>query len=122
MILADTSIWIDHFRSADPELQRQLHNGEILTHPFVVGELALGPLPGRTKALAFLDLMPCVRNAHQDEVRRMIEAHSLHNRGIGLIDAHLLASTLITPNTQLWTRDSCLKRIARSVGVLSPLS
>ena len=121
MILADTSVWIDHFRSPDPELQKHLANGEILMHPFVTGELALGPLPNRKKILTYLDLLPCVPAAQQSEVRQMIEARSLHNRGIGLIDAHLIASALIRPDTQLWTRDRSLRRIAKGLGILAKL-
>jgi hypothetical protein len=121
MILADTTVWIDHFRSSDAELQLQLNNDVIAVHPFVVGELALGPLPNRRKVLAYLDHLPRVRTAQQDEVRQLIETRSLHNRGIGLIDAHLLAATLITPDTQLWTRDTSLRRIAKSLGVLAGL-
>jgi hypothetical protein len=121
MILADTSVWIDHFRSPDRELQQQLYRDEIAMHPFVAGELALGPLPNRKKLIAYLDCLPQTRVARQDEVRRMIETHSLHNRGIGLIDAHLLAAALITPGTQLWTRDTSLRRIAKSLGILANL-
>ena len=121
MILADTSVWIDHFRSPDPELQRQLSNDAIAMHPFVVGELALGPLPQRKKVLAYLDNLPHLRVASQQEVRHLIETSSLHNKGIGLIDAHLLAAVLITPGTLLWTRDTCLRKIAARTGVLAPL-
>jgi predicted nucleic acid-binding protein len=121
MILADTSVWIDHFRSSDAELQRQLNNDEILMHPFVVGELALGPLPNRKRMLAYLDYLPRLRIARQDEVRRMVGARSLHNRGIGLIDAHLAASVLINAGTRLWTRDTSLRRIAKGLGILANL-
>jgi hypothetical protein len=117
MILADTSIWIDHFRSPDQELQRRLGNDEIVMHPFVAGELALGPLPSRRKILSYLDGLPRVRSAQQDEVRQMVEAHALHNQGIGLIDAHLVAAALINPGTQLWTRDSRLRTIAAHLNI-----
>jgi predicted nucleic acid-binding protein len=119
MILADTSIWIDHFRSPDPELQKELNNGEIAMHTFVVGELTLGPLPKRKTLLAYLDHLPQLQAASQYEVRQMVEAHSLHNRGIGLIDAHLLAAALINPGTQLWTRDASLRKIAKGLGILA---
>jgi predicted nucleic acid-binding protein len=112
MMLADTTIWIDHLRRGDPELQRRLHNDEILMHPFVAGELALGPLPDRKKTILYLDSLPRVRSAQQSEVRHMIEIHALHNRGIGLIDAHLVAAVLLNPGTQLWTRDGSLRTIA----------
>jgi predicted nucleic acid-binding protein len=121
MILADTTIWIDHFRSSDPELQLRLGNDEIVMHPFVAGELALGPLPNRRKVLAYLDHLPQLRPAQQSEVRQMVETRSLHNQGIGLIDAHLIASTLIETGTQLWTRDGGLRRVASSLGILASL-
>jgi hypothetical protein len=121
MILADTSVWIDHFRSPDPELQRRLNNDEIAMHTFVVGELALGPLPKRKLMLSYLDHLPQLRAASQNEVRQMMEARLLHNQGIGLIDAHLLAAVLINPGTQLWTRDASLKKIAVRLGILAGL-
>jgi predicted nucleic acid-binding protein len=121
MILADTSVWIDHFRASDPELQRRLNSDEIAMHPFVAGELALGPLPNRKKVLAYLDHLPALRAASENEVRRMVEDRPLHNRGIGLIDAHLIASVLINAGTQLWTRDASLKRIAKGLGILAHL-
>ena len=112
MILADTTIWIDHLKHGDSELQRRLHGDEILMHPFVAGELALGPLPDRKKTILYLDSLPRVRVAQQSEVRHMIEMHALHNRGIGLIDAHLVAAVLLNPGTVLWTRDGNLRKIA----------
>ena len=82
MILADTSVWIDHFRSTDPELQRRLNNDEIVMHPFVVAELALGPLPNRRRILAYLDQLPRCGPCSSNEVRQMVEAsffaQSLH--------------------------------------------
>jgi predicted nucleic acid-binding protein len=122
MILADTRVWIDHFRSADAELEKRLVNHEIVIHPFVVGELALGPLPRRSKILTYLDHLPSVRLAQQSEVRQMIETHALHNQGIGLIDAHLLAAVLINPGTELWTRDGALRKVAAKLKVLSTLT
>lgn len=121
MILADTSIWIDHFRSSDPELQRRLSNDEIVMHPFVIGELALGPLPDRTKVLAYLDHLPQLGPARQSEVRQVVETRSLHNWRIGLIDAHLIAATLIATGTQLWTRDGSLRGVAQRLGILANL-
>jgi predicted nucleic acid-binding protein len=122
MILADTSIWIDHFRRTDKELQTQLKNDEIAMHAFVVGELALGPLPKREQLLMYLDHLPRLRAAQQDEVRSMIEARALHNQGIGLIDAHLLAAVLIQPGAELWTRDGRLRKVAAKLKVLCRLA
>ena len=121
MILADTTIWIDHLNHGDMEFERRLNNQEIVMHPFVAGELTLGPLPNRKKTILYLDGLPRVRVAQQSEVRYMIEAYALHNRGIGLIDAHLIASVFIHPFTLLWTKDKRLCEIAGEFGVAAKL-
>ena len=117
MILADTSIWIDHLRSGDKELRKHLSQGQIVIHPFIIAELALGSLQYRTKTLALLDLLPQVRVAQLNEVRLTIEARHLYNRGVGLIDAHLIASVFINPPTLLWTRDKQLRKVAEGLGI-----
>lgn len=118
MILADTSVWIDHFRTAIPEMQNLLANDQIAMHPFVVAELALGSLRSRATTLEYLDFLPPARVAHLTEVRHMIEAQSLYSKGIGLTDAHLIASCLLTKGTQLWSRDAALMKIAAAFGIL----
>jgi predicted nucleic acid-binding protein len=122
LILADTSVWIDHLRSGNRELQRLLEQGQIVIHPFVIAELALGSLRGRTKTLALLDLLPQVQVAQSNEVRLTIEARRLYNLGIGLIDADLIASVLINPSTLLWTRDKRLRKVAASFGLHANLA
>jgi predicted nucleic acid-binding protein len=122
LILADTSIWIDHLRSGNKELRKHLHEGNIVIHPFVIAELALGSLQERTQTLALLDLLPQVRVAQLNEVRLTIEARSLYSRGIGLIDAHLIASVLIDPPTLLWTRDKQLRKLAAGLGIHASLA
>ena len=122
MILADTSIWIDYFRSGNEEMRKQLEIGNIVIHPFLIGELALGSLGERTKTLAFLDGLPRVQVARLEEVRQLIEARSLYRQGIGLTDAHLIASSLITPSTRLWTKDKALRRVAEALGVHASLA
>ncbi len=117
MILADTSVWVDHFRSDDNEMRKQLENGQIVIHPLIIGELALGSLRDRTKTLSYLDLLPQVEVAQINEVRQMIEARSLYSRGIGLIDAHLLAATFLTASTVLWTRDTRLRSVAETLAI-----
>lgn len=121
MILADTSVWIDHFRSVDVEMLMQLDKRNIVMHPMIVAELALGSLRDRAETLAFLDWLPSVRVVRLDEVRRMVEARSLYCRGIGLIDAHLIASALINPSTLLWTKDKRLASVAESLGIRANL-
>jgi predicted nucleic acid-binding protein len=117
VILADTSVWVDHLRSENAEMRKLLDHGQIAMHPFIVGELALGSLKERAKTLAFLDLLPRVRVAQLNEVRQMIEARSLYSVGIGLTDAHLIASVYINPSTLLWTRDKRLRGVAESLGI-----
>jgi predicted nucleic acid-binding protein len=117
LILADTSVWIDHLRSGNKELQKLLEQGQIVIHPFVIAELALGSLRERAKTLALLDLLPQAPVARMEEVRLTIEARRLYNLGIGLIDAHLIASVLINPSTLLWTRDKRLRKVAQGFGL-----
>jgi len=121
MILADTTVWIDHFRSAEERLQKLLAANQILLHPFVIAELALGSLPQRTNTLAMMDMLPQSQVARIDEVRTLIEAHSLYRRGIGLTDAHLIASVLFDKALTLWTRDRELRDVARDLGILANL-
>ena len=121
MILADTSVWVDHFRSGNPELQRQLASRRIVMHPFVIAELALGSLRDRARTLAFLGLLPQARVAQLSEVRQMIEARHLYSQGIGLTDAHLIASIFLDPPTLLWTRDKRLRTVAEALGIHATL-
>lgn len=122
MILADTSVWIDHLRSGNKELQNLLEQGQIVIHPFVIGELALGSLRERARTLALLDRLPQVQVAQMNEVRMAIDTRRLFNLGIGLIDAHLIASVLINPPTLLWTRDKRLRKAAERLGLLANLT
>ncbi|MGA9977267.1 MAG: PIN domain-containing protein [Candidatus Sulfotelmatobacter sp.] len=117
MILADTSVWIDHLRSGNKEMREQLAQRQIVTHPFIIAELALGSLKDRTKTLALLDLLPQVRVARLSELRLMVEARRLYNLGFGLTDAHLIASVLIDSPTLLWTRDKRLRQVAETFRV-----
>jgi predicted nucleic acid-binding protein len=121
LILADTSIWIDHLRSGDKKLREHLNQGQILIHPFIIAELALESLEDRANTLALLDLLPQIRIAQLNEVRLTIEARTLCSRGIGLVDAHLIASVFINPPTLLWTRDKQLRKVATDLGIHASL-
>ena len=98
-------------------MRKHLDQGQIVIHPFIVAELALGSLQERAKTLALLDLLPQVKLAQLSEVRLMIEARRLYSLGIGLTDAHLIASVLINPSTLLWTKDRRLRKAAGGLGV-----
>jgi predicted nucleic acid-binding protein len=123
LILADTSVWVDHFRSSDKDMREALNQGEIAIHPFVIAELALGSLKQRGKTLALLDLLPQVRVAELSEVRHAIEVRHLYGLGIGLIDAHLICSVFISNDspTLLWTRDRRLRTIAEGLDIHAAL-
>ena len=103
-------------------MREHLNQGNIVIHPFIIAELALGSLRERIKTLALLDLLPQVRVAHLSEVRLTIEARHLYSLGIGLIDAHLIASVFINSSTLLWTRDKRLRKAAESLGVHASLA
>ena len=115
MILVDTSVWIDHLRAGDKGLQALLNTGQVLMHPFILGELACGNLRNRNEVLTLLNALPRATVANDYEVLLFIERHSLMGRGIGYIDAHLLGSVALCAPARLWTRD---KRLAAIAGVL----
>lgn len=91
--------------------------GQIVIHPFITAELALGSLKQRARTLSLLDNLPQLRVARLSEVRTMIEARRLYSLGIGLIDAHLIASVFIEPSTLLWTKDKQLRKVAEELGI-----
>lgn len=117
MVLVDTSVWIDHFGSGDSDLVDLLKTSSVLMHPFVVGELACGNLRRRAEILALLNNLPEVNVAQDSEVLVCIERNELMGRGIGYVDAHLLAAVMLTDSTRLWTRDKRLDTLARDLGL-----
>lgn len=119
MILVDTSVWIDHLRHGDSTLVKLLNAGQVLVHPFVIGELALGNLRQRDVILDTLNNMPGAKIATDQEVLTLINQSNLYGIGIGYIDAHLLASARLTPGARLWTRDKRLRAVASQVGLVA---
>ena len=117
MILADTSIWIDHLRRSNHVFAELLRANSILCHPFVIGEVALGHLTPRETILVDLQDLPRCTVASDSEVLEFIDRHSLYGRGIGYVDVHLLASIRMRPGTALWTLDKRLNRVAEHLGV-----
>ncbi len=117
MILVDTAIWVDHLRAGDPGLIQALQRAEILIHPFVIGELALGTLRHRARLLELLADLPRATVATDGEVLGFIDRHGLAGCGIGYVDAHLLAATRLTADARLWTRDRRLAEMATELGV-----
>ncbi len=119
MILADASIWIDHLRRADDALVARLGAGNVLVHPFVIGEIALGHLRQRALVVRMLQKQPQAAVASPVEVMHFIENEKLS--GIGYVDVHLLASVRLTPGASLWTRDKRLNRLAQQLDLAAAL-
>lgn len=117
MILVDTSVWIEHLRGNTGALGRLLNAGQVLTHPFVIGELALGHLKPRRVVLEALADLPRARQATDHEVLLFIDRHELAGLGIGYIDVHLLAAVHLTTGANLWSRDKRLHGVASRLGV-----
>jgi len=97
-----------------------LRVGRVLAHPFVIGELALGSIKDRAVVIAQLGKLPRASTATDAEVLALIEAHALHGAGIGYVDAHLLAATMLTPTSAFLTRDKRLHAVAQRLGIAAP--
>lgn len=117
MILVDTSIWVNHLRAGDAVLAEALEQGEVLVHPFVLGELACGNLRNRAEVLRDLSRLPHATRATEAEALAFIEQRALMGRGVGYVDVHLMASAALE-GAPLWTRDARLAAIAREMGLL----
>jgi predicted nucleic acid-binding protein len=121
MILADTSIWIDHFRRSDLRLGRFLDRGDVVMHPFVLGELALGYVPRIAEMIEDLRTLPRAIVADTDEALKFIAHRKLSGSGIGYVDAHPLAAVALAPETFLWTRDKRLHTAAQSLSLAAEI-
>jgi predicted nucleic acid-binding protein len=115
VILADTSVWIDHLRKPEPRLVAALEWAQVFVHPFVVGELACGRLRDRGVFLRSLSNLPTSPVATDSEALVFLETRELIGRGIGWIDVHLLASATLAEGVRLWTKDRRLAGIAREL-------
>jgi predicted nucleic acid-binding protein len=116
-VLADTSVWVDHLRDGDATLAALLDAGLVRIHPFIIGEIALGHLTRRKTILDALSDLPRLTVATDTEALAFIEASSLAGRGIGYVDAHLLAALKLTPGILLWTRDRRLAKVAAELSL-----
>jgi predicted nucleic acid-binding protein len=115
-VLVDTSVWIDHLRRGNRRLVEQLEAGDVLTHPFVIGEIACGHLRNRSEILALLGNLVATPAAEHAEVMAFVDAHELMGQGLGWVDMHLLASAALAA-TPLWTLDRRLSAAADSLGL-----
>ena len=120
MILVDTSVWVQHLRHGEAALAQRLHACEVLTHPLIVGELAMGNLAGRDTFLGALRRLPGAVVATDEEVLGLVDRERLFGLGIGYVDACLLAATRLTSGAGLWTLDRRLAEAALRLGLVSP--
>lgn len=120
-VLADTSIWVDHFRRADEQLAGLLNYGDVIIHPFVIGELLLGGLPKGSDLVDDLNTLPKATVASNEEVLEFIVKRKLSGLGVGYVDAHLLASTTLTLDASIWTRDKRLLAAAQSLSLAADI-
>jgi len=116
LVLATAGVWAGHLRHGDPVLARRLEAGAVLSHPLVIGELAMGQLRHRETILGALRALPAAVAASDDEVFEFIERQELHGRSLGYVDAHLLAAARLTPKARLWSRDARVREAAASIG------
>ncbi len=119
MVLVDTSVWVDHLRAMEESLAYLLEEGEVLCHPFIIGELACGNLRNRSEILSLLQSLPEAGMAEHTEVLHFIESQKLHGQGLGYIDISLLTSCRLS-GAPLWTTDKKLRNAARKLYVAYP--
>ena len=116
MVLVDTSVWVAHLRGGTIGLEALLDEGHVVSHPFIIGELACGNLKNRFEILSFLQALPMATLPEHGEVMQFIENHSLMGKGLGYVDMNLLASAILT-KAPLWTLDKKLREIASEMGI-----
>lgn len=113
-ILVDTSVWVDHFCTDSPTLRRLLDQDMVMCHPLVIGELACGNMKRRSEILGSLAVLPTGPTLEYEELLLFIDTHKLFGQGLGWIDVHLLASTVLEGMT-LWTLDQSLRQAAKKL-------
>ncbi|MEW6770867.1 MAG: type II toxin-antitoxin system VapC family toxin [Bacillota bacterium] len=116
MVLVDTSVWVLHLRERNTELEELLNDGDVVCHPFIIGELACGNLKNRSEILSLLQALPMATQAEHEEVMQFIDKYRLMGKGLGYIDMHLLASALLT-EVPIWTLDKKLNEVSIKLGI-----
>ncbi|MEW5692248.1 MAG: type II toxin-antitoxin system VapC family toxin [Candidatus Hydrogenedentota bacterium] len=116
MILVDTSVWVDHLRNKNNELEQLLNNGNVVCHQFIIGEIACGNIKNRSLIISLLLELPQIVCINFDEILIFIEKNDLIGKGLGFIDVHLLGSAVLH-NVRLWTLDNTLSYHADRLGI-----
>ncbi len=115
-VLVDTSVWVRHLREGDPDLERLLDHGQVMCHPYIIGELACGNLKNRREILSLMQVLPQATPAQHEEILRFIELNHLMGKDLGYVDVHLAASALLT-EVPLWTYDKRLNEANGTLGI-----
>jgi predicted nucleic acid-binding protein len=118
MILVDTSVWVDHLRNGNARLIELLNEEQVLIHPFIIGELSLGSIKNKSEIMNLLSELPQVPVAEHDEVMAAVTAHQLSGKGVGWVDAHLVASALLA-HAKLLTFDKALSQVSKTIGLVA---
>lgn len=116
MVLVDTSVWISHFKKANTPLTKLLLEEAVICHPLIIGEIACGHISNREEVLSLLEAIPSAKVAEFDEILHFIESRSLFGLGVGIVDVHLLAASLLS-KTPIWTLDNKLQKVASRLNV-----
>jgi len=116
MVLVDTSVWVRHLREGDPDLKQLLNDGQVMCHPYIVGELACGNMKNRREVLSLMQLLPLATLAQHEEILQFIELNHLMGKGLGYIDVHLSASALLT-RVPMWSYDNRLNEVNEMLGI-----
>jgi predicted nucleic acid-binding protein len=118
LVLADTSVWIAHFRKPNPVLQTLLSADQVLCHPMILIEIAcVTPPAPRERTLSDLRQLRSANVANTEEALELIEREQLQDSGCGAVDVLLLGSVLLTSDTVLWTLDKNLEALAARFGI-----
>jgi len=116
MVLVDTSVWVRHLREGDSDLEQLLNNGEVMCHPYIVGELACGNMKNRHEVLSLLQLLPLATLARHEEILQFIEMNHLMGKGLGYIDVHLAASAVLS-EVPILSYDKKLNEVSEELGI-----
>ncbi len=116
MVLVDTSVWVSHLRESHPLMVSLLNDGNVMCHPFIIGELSCGNLANRYEILSLLHLLPMVNQVEHEEVLQFVESNDLMGKGLGYVDVHLLASAVLS-RVSLWTLDRKLQVVSSRLSV-----
>jgi predicted nucleic acid-binding protein len=111
MVLVDTSVWVSFLQAGNARLKELLNEGKVVSHTFIIAELACGNLKNRREILSLLKTLPAAVEARHEEAHHLIEYHRLMGLGLGYVDVHLLAAAVLT-SVPLWTSDKSLKDAA----------